>query len=61
MIYSVKAGKLTITAATAGALIGLLIFVGAGYAGLAMMTVFFLLGTAATSWKSSVKQSHRFS
>lgn len=56
MFYSLKAGKLTWPAAISGALIGFVVFAGAGYAGLAMMTTFFILGTVATSWKSHYKQ-----
>lgn len=34
---------------------GLLIFIGAGFTGIAMIATFFILGTAATSWKSKAK------
>jgi uncharacterized protein (TIGR00297 family) len=56
MLYSEKAGKLTLPAAVTGAVIGFIVFAGAGYTGLAMMTTFFILGTVATSWKSNYKQ-----
>ena len=54
--FSVKASKLTVPAAIAGWFVGLLIFCGTGYAGVAMITVFFILATGATSWGMSVKQ-----
>lgn len=56
MIWSTRARKLTLAGAICGGLIGLLVFMGAGFAGLAMMTVFFLMGTLATSWRKGVKE-----
>lgn len=56
MFFSVKTGKLTVAAALAGGLIGFLIFIGAGFAGLAMLAMFFLLGVVATSWKTKTKE-----
>jgi uncharacterized protein (TIGR00297 family) len=56
MFFSVKTGRLNIAGAITGGLIGLLIFTGAGYTGLALLGTFFILGSAATSWKMSVKQ-----
>jgi uncharacterized protein (TIGR00297 family) len=53
---SVKAGKLTPVAGITGWITGLLIFAGTGYAGAAMLATFFVLGTTATSWGTSVKQ-----
>lgn len=53
---SVKAGKLTAIAGTTGWITGLLLFAGAGYAGVVMLAVFFVLGTGATSWGISIKQ-----
>jgi len=53
---SVKAGKLTTTAAITGWITGLLIFAGAHYAGIAMIGAFFVLGTAATSAGMNIKQ-----
>lgn len=55
-IYSIRARKLTLPAALTGVLLALLIFGGAGFTGLAMMTFFFLSGSAATSWKLKWKQ-----
>lgn len=56
MFYSIRSGKLTIAAACAGGVIGLMIFLGGGFTGLAMIATFFMLGTAATSWKLNIKQ-----
>lgn len=56
IVWSIRAHKLTPVGAFTGGVIGLLLFIGAGFTGLAMMTLFFLLGTAATSWKKGVKE-----
>lgn len=53
---SVRAKKLTLPAGVTGWVAGLLVFAGAGYAGVAMLAIFFALGTGATSWGMSVKQ-----
>jgi uncharacterized protein (TIGR00297 family) len=55
MFIAVKTGKLTVEAALTGGLLGLIIFVGTGFGGIAMMTAFFILGTFATSFKIDVK------
>lgn len=55
-LASFLTGKLNAMGALAGFLLGLLVFAGAGYTGLAMMAAFFLLGTLATSFKSGYKQ-----
>jgi len=55
MAFSLQWKKLTIAAAITGGAVGWLIYAGAGYTGLAMLTVFFILGTAATSWKKNEK------
>jgi uncharacterized protein (TIGR00297 family) len=47
---SVVAKKLTLLAGLAGFATGLFIYMGAGYVGITMLAVFFILGTAATSW-----------
>ena len=52
---SIRAGKLTIPGAITAFAVGLLVFWGAGYTGLVMLAVFFLLGTLATSWKKQEK------
>ena len=49
MLFSIGRRKLTVTAAITGAILGWLIYAGAGYTGLAMLTVFFIMGTTATS------------
>jgi uncharacterized protein (TIGR00297 family) len=55
--YSVSAKKLTVIAALTGAAVACLVFAGAGYTGIAMMTCFFILGSAATSWQHHKKQN----
>ena len=57
MFFSVRWKKLTIAAAITGALLGGIIYAGTGLIGLSMLTVFFILGTAATSWKKNEKRS----
>ncbi|UEG55141.1 DUF92 domain-containing protein [Mucilaginibacter daejeonensis] len=56
MALSVAFKKLTLTAATCGVVCALLVYAGAGYTGVIMMTTFFVIGTLATSHKASVKQ-----
>jgi len=55
MTASVLLRKLTPAGATCGGLLGLLLFLGAGWTGVLLMAVFFILGTAATAWKRSTK------
>jgi len=55
MLGSVWLQKLTLAGAVTGGIIGLLIYAVAGYTGLLMMTLFFVLGTAATAWKKEQK------
>lgn len=57
MAYSILAKKLTILAAFTGGILACLIFVASGYAGVAMMTTFFILGSVATSWQRRKKQA----
>ena len=57
VFYSVRAGKLTTTAAGTGGALGLLIYLGSGFTGLALLALFFGLGTAASSWR--VADKHR--
>lgn len=59
MFISVRTGKLTIAGALTGGLLGFFIFLGAGYVGISMIGVFFILGTAATSWRISWKISQK--
>jgi uncharacterized protein (TIGR00297 family) len=56
MAYSVRAGKLTEAGACTGGLLGVLIFLGARFTGLAMLGAFFLLGSTASSWKLPAKR-----
>lgn len=51
VVESIRHKKLTVAGAVAGGVIGLLVFVGSGFTGLAMLSAFFLLGTLATSWQ----------
>lgn len=55
-IYSISARKLTIPAAITGVILALCVYGGEGFTGLAMMTSFFILGSAATSWKMKWKR-----
>lgn len=55
MIYSIGSRKLTIPAALTGGVTGWIIYCGAGMTGFLLLTVFFLLGTLATSWKRREK------
>lgn len=55
MLFSIIKQKLTITGAITGGVIAEMIFLGAGYTGIAMLGAFFIIGTAATSWKKKEK------
>ena len=55
MIASVLLKKLTVPASITGGIIGVCVFVGAHFTGIAMMAAFFILGTLATSWKIKSK------
>ncbi len=56
MALSVIFKKLTVPAALTGGLCAVLLTLSAGYTGLILMTVFFLLGTLATAWQKEKKQ-----
>src|SRR5579859_4956543 len=56
---SVRWKKLTRAAAFTGLAIGGAIYAGGGYTGLLLLALFFLLGTAATSWKKTEKLTVR--
>jgi uncharacterized protein (TIGR00297 family) len=56
MTLSVQKGKLDVAGALTGGVIGFLVYMGAGFTGIAMIGAFFILGTAATSWKMKLKQ-----
>jgi uncharacterized protein (TIGR00297 family) len=53
---AVKTGKLTPTGGFTGFIVGLAIFSGAGYTGIAMLATFFIVGTAATAVGINKKQ-----
>ena len=55
MYLSVRANKLTLSAALVGGLVGFLVFLGGGFAGLSMLATFFVLGTLATSHQLTYK------
>ena len=59
MIASVLAKKLTPIASLVGGIIGVCVYVGARFTGIAMMGAFFVLGTLATSWKIKTKIEKR--
>lgn len=56
MAYSISARKLTDIAALTGAVVAIFVFAGARFTGLAMMTIFFIFGSAATSVQSKTKK-----
>ena len=49
IVLSIIARKLTVPAALLGGIVGFLVFTGGGYTGLALLVLFFILGSAATS------------
>jgi uncharacterized protein (TIGR00297 family) len=53
--FSIGRKKLTIPATIAGGVAGWLTYAGGGYTGLIMLTSFFIMGTAATSWRKKEK------
>jgi uncharacterized membrane protein len=55
VVESIRHRKLTVAGAIAGGVIGFFVFSGAGFTGLAMLGLFFFLGTTATSWKRRQK------
>jgi uncharacterized protein (TIGR00297 family) len=57
MGLSVFLRKLTPVGALTGGALALFIYLGAGFTGIALMTVFFILGTLATSHRIQVKQA----
>jgi uncharacterized protein (TIGR00297 family) len=56
MAYSVRAGKLTSAAAITGGVLGLLIYLGGGFTSLALLALFFGLGTTASDWRVADKR-----
>lgn len=55
-VLSVWQKKLTPTAAFAGAIVGVLIYLASGLLGLAMLAIFFILGSFATTFNFATKQ-----
>jgi len=56
VLLVIVARKLTVTGGMVGGLIACGIYTGAGYAGIAMLGTFFLLGVLATHWKRKEKE-----
>lgn len=56
MVWSIRAGKLTRAGALTGGGLGVLLFLGAGWWGVALLALFFLLGTLASAWKVAEKR-----
>jgi uncharacterized protein (TIGR00297 family) len=56
MTYSARAGKLTIPAVWTGGVLGVCIYLGAGFMGLGLLAAFFGLGTAASAWRVADKR-----
>lgn len=56
MLISILKKKLTVTAAFSGGFLGMVIFWGAGFTGLALLATFFMLGSVATVWKLTTKK-----
>ncbi|MBD2717272.1 DUF92 domain-containing protein [Microvirga sp. STR05] len=56
MGYSARAGKLTPAGVWTGGGLGLLIYLGGGFTGLAVLALFFGLGTAASAWQVGEKR-----
>lgn len=56
MFFSIQLKKLTVGGAIAGGIIGYCLFIGAGFTGILLLATFFVLGTAATTWKRDIKE-----
>ncbi|GAA3951098.1 DUF92 domain-containing protein [Hymenobacter algoricola] len=56
MAYSARAGKLTTAGVWTGGVLGLLIFLGSGFAGVGLLGLFFGLGSAASAWQVADKR-----
>lgn len=56
MAASVAAKRLTVPGSLTGGLLAFLIYQGAGFTGLAMLAIFFILGSVATSWRLKAKE-----
>ncbi|WP_428329634.1 DUF92 domain-containing protein [Mucilaginibacter sp.] len=55
VVLSIKTKKLTVKGALTGGIIGVLVYEGAGFCGIAMLAVFFLSGSTATGWQLNKK------
>jgi len=55
VIASIRLKKLTVPAGITGGVLGWLVFAGGGFTGLGMLAAFFILGTAATSFRKKEK------
>ena len=60
MLLSIKARRLTTLAAITGGLLGWFIFMGAGFTGIAITAIFFLLGTWLLHLKKSIKKNQDY-
>jgi uncharacterized membrane protein len=56
MILSVKAQKLTVAGSLNGGLIAFIIYYSFDWYGIGLLTLFFMVGTLATAWKSVEKR-----
>lgn len=56
MLGSIQRNKLTVAGAFTAGVVGCCVFAGAGFTGIAMIGLFFILGILATSWKKSIKE-----
>ena len=56
MGYAGRARKLTPAGVWTGGAVGIFIFLGAGFTGLAQLALFFALGTAASAWRVADKR-----
>jgi len=54
--FSIYTKKLTTAAAITGVICGTIIYLGVGYAGLALLAAFFLCGTLSTAWGRKAKE-----
>lgn len=55
-VATVVLKKLDTKAAVAAVVIGFMVWLGEGYTGIALLAIFFIAGTLATSWKMRTKQ-----
>ncbi|SFQ48499.1 TIGR00297 family protein [Hymenobacter arizonensis] len=56
MAYSAQTAKLTRAGVWTGGAVGLFLFLGCGWLGVGLITLFFVLGSGATSWKRAEKR-----